>query len=343
MTAAHPDPDERSERAGRRALALAATVPSGGTLLVLLSGGASALLCVPAPGLTVADKAAAARALMADGVSIAELNAVRKHLSDVKGGRLGAAAGWRVRTLAISDVHGPVADDPSVIGSGPTVPDTTTFADALAVVQRSRAEIPAAVRRHLEAGAKGLRVETPKDTGGAPADVEVIGNRRTAMAGAAAAAAALGYEVQLVEAASSGEARVAGRVFAERALAAGGGRPVCVIGAGEPVVTVSGDGRGGRNQEFVLGAAPVLHAAGEAGMRALCASAGTDGTDGPTDAAGAIVTTASVRRARASGLDIDAALARNDAYPLLAALGDLLTWGPTGTNVGDLHVLLRAG
>lgn len=340
ITAAHPDPDERSERAGRRALALASSVPADATLLVLLSGGASALMCVPSEGITRADKAATARALMAAGVPIADLNTVRKHLSDVKGGRLGAAAGWRVRTLAISDVHGPVPDDPSAIGSGPTVPDPTTYADALAVVERSDARIPAVVRQHLEAGAQGRKSETPKDTGGAPVRFEVVGNRRTAMDGAAAAAAALGYEVRAIEEATSGEARVAGRAFAARALALAAGQPVCVIAAGEPVVTVVGDGRGGRNQEFVLGAAPVLDGVGKDGVQVVCASAGTDGTDGPTDAAGGIVDSGFVRRARAAGLDIDMALARNDAYPLLASLGGLLMFGPTGTNVGDLHVLL---
>lgn len=344
IDAPHPSPDERSERAGRGALALAFAVPDDGLLLVLLSGGASSMLAVPAEGVTLADKAAASAELMKAGVPIAPLNCVRKHLSAIKGGLLAAAAGWRTVTLALSDVPGPVEDDPAVIGSGPTAPDPTTFADARSIVEGSGAAVPVRVRAWLDAGARGEVAETPKahDPGPERARFEIVGSRRTAMDGAAAAAAAHGYAVTVVEPPTGGEAREAGRRFAEAAAAMAGdpGRPLCVIASGETVVTVTGNGRGGRNQEFVLGALPVLEARAVRGATAVLGSAGTDGIDGPTDAAGAIVDATTSQRARDAGLDVAAALRGNDAYPVLRALGDLLTWGPTGTNVGDLHVLV---
>lgn len=346
IDAPHPLPDERSERAGRRALALAAAVPDDGLLVVLLSGGASSMLAVPADGVTLGDKAAASAALMRAGVPIAGLNCVRKHLSAIKGGWLASAAGWRTLTLAISDVHAPVADDPAVIGSGPTAPDATGFAEALAIVDASGVEVPSRVRARLTAGARGDLAETPKPggEGQAQATFEVIGNRRTAMEGAAAAAAACGYEAVLIDPPLGGEAREAGHLFARGAFdrVRASGRALCVIASGETVVTVMGDGRGGRNQEFALGALPVLESFAAAGTTATLGSAGTDGIDGPTDAAGAIVDATTPRRARAAGLDITSALRRNDAYPLLQALDALLVWGPTGTNVGDLHVLLTS-
>jgi glycerate 2-kinase len=342
IVATHPAPDEGSERAGRRALSLAASLHDDDLLVVLLSGGASSMLAVPAEGITLEEKAATGHGLMAAGASIAELNCVRKHLSAIKGGWLGAAAGWRVLTLAISDVHGPVPDDPSVIGSGPAVGDPTTFADARAVAGRLGTRLPPAVHVRLEAGARGEVPETPKPDAAAGARVEVVANRWTALHGMRDAAAAAGYAVLLVEEPTSGEARRAGEGFVREAarLAEQAGRPACVIAAGETVVTVTGDGRGGRNQEFVLGALPAFDRLTAEGIVAVLASAGTDGIDGPTDAAGGIVDTTTARRARDAGVDIGEALRRNDAYPALSALGDLVTWGPTGTNVGDLHVLL---
>lgn len=341
IDAPHPAPDERSERAGRRALAMASALAPRGTLLVLVSGGASSMLAVPAEGLALADKAATSAALMATGVPIADLNCVRKHLSSIKGGRLAAAAGWRTWTLAISDVHGPVEDDPSVIGSGLTVPDPTTYRDALRVIDASGAEVPLAARRHLEAGARGRHAETPKVPG--TAKFEILANRRTAMAGAAAAARALGYAVEQISEPISGEAREAGRWFAERGWRVEpSARAVCLIGSGETVVTVTGGGRGGRNQEFVLGAVKTLEPSGETGRLAALASAGTDGIDGPTDAAGGTADNTSVRRAREAGIDLDDVLRRNDAYTALDALGDLIVTGPSGTNVGDLHVMVIA-
>jgi glycerate 2-kinase len=339
--ASHPSPNGASEAAGRRALEGAAGTRPGGALVVLLSGGASSLLAVQAPGLSLDDKITAARALMNAGVPIADLNCVRKHLSAIKGGRLAAEAGRSV-TWAISDVHGPIRDDPSVIGSGPTVGDPTTFADALAVVRASgvASAMPAAVIRHLEMAAN--ETPAPGDPRLANASYEVIGTRQVAMEGAARAARARGYEVVVVEQASEGEARDAGTAFTARALslATGTHRPLCVIASGETTVHVTGTGRGGRNQEFVLAA---VEQVASAPMEVVLGSAGTDGIDGPTDAAGALVDGTTRRRAAAAAVDSGAALANNAAYDFFHAVGDLITWGPTGTNVGDVHVLLAGG
>ena len=335
----------RARRRGRRALAIAAECGAHGSLLVLLSGGASSMLAVPGPTLTLADKAATARALMNAGVAIADLNCVRKHLSAIKGGRLAAAAG-RTATLAISDVHGPVADDPSAIGSGPTVGDPSTFADAVAIVRRAGVAslVPAAVLAYLERGVE----ETPKpgDPRLRSSSYRVIGNRHTAVDGAARAARARGYAVRIVAEATSGEARDAGAAFAANALRETGaveskpGVRLCLIASGETTVHVRGRGRGGRNQEFALGSIPVLDSLTPPGAAVVLGSAGTDGIDGPTDAAGAIVDSSSSARARRAGLDSAAALESNGAYDFFAPLGDLLVWGPTGTNVGDVHVML---
>jgi hydroxypyruvate reductase len=340
----HPYPDAASEAGGRRALAIAAQCSGRGSLLVLLSGGASSMMAVPAAALTLADKAATSRVLMNAGVPIADLNCVRKHLSAIKGGRLAAVAG-RTITLAISDVHGPVADDPSSIGSGPTVADPSTRADALAIVRRADAaqQVPPSVIAYLERGDD----ETPKpgDPRLSSSSYHVIGNRHIAMEGAARAARARGYAVRIVPEATSGEARAAGAAFAANGLreagASGSPRdvPVCIIASGETTVHVRGSGRGGRNQEFALAAIPVLDSFPQSGA-AVVASAGTDGIDGPTDAAGGLVDSSSGARAERAGLDWAAALESNGSYDFFAPLGDLLMWGPTGTNVGDVHVLL---
>ena len=339
---AHPLPDERSVAAARRATAFArAAAERGEPLLVLLSGGASAMLAAPADGISLDDKRRTTLALMRGGAAIHELNCVRKHLSAIKGGRLALAARECV-TLAISDVHLP-QDDPSSIGSGPTVADPSTFADALTVVRRYSGAIPDVVLRLLEQGAAGAIGETPKpgDPRLALSTFQVIANRHTAMDGAAAEARRLGYAVSVLPVATGGEARGAGRSFADLALGSADNlRATCVIASGETTVTVRGDGRGGRNQEFALGAAPVLAAYGRP---AVLASAGTDGVDGPTDAAGALVTSTTMTRAKAIDVDIKAALDHNDAYPALARLDDLIQWGPTGTNVGDVHIVLTMG
>ena len=337
--AGHPAPNQASAAAGDAALRLARQSVSEGGLLVLLSGGASAMLAAPVHGLSIQDKVETARVLMLAGAPIDELNCVRKHLSRIKGGSLAAMAG-RTVTLALSDVHGPIADDPSVIGSAPTVPDSTTFADALNVIRRRKATVPAGVSGYLERGARGEVPETvkPADPRLVESSYVIVGNRHTAAEGARLAAGTLGYRVVTLSSATTGEARQAAMDFVAgaRAAADDSSRPMCVIATGETTVTVVGNGLGGRNQEFALASAGLLDPFGAA----VLGSAGTDGIDGPTDAAGAIVDTESIARARALGLEAGAALASNDAYHFFERLGDLILWGPTGTNVGDLHVLL---
>jgi len=339
---AHPLPDDRSTRAAARALELASAARTAGEmLLVLLSGGGSAMLAAPADGLSLEDKQRTTDALLRAGADIGQLNCVRKHLSKIKGGRLALVA-RRCQTLALSDVHVP-QDDPATIASGPTVADASTYEDALATLDQLACEVPPAVRVHLERGAAGEIPETPKpgDERLAHSAFAIVGNRHTAMAGAAFEARRRGYVVRIVGPTTRGEARDAGRLFVELAIGtlpvAG---PLCLIASGETTVTVRGDGRGGRNQEFVLGAARPL--AGEPRL-ALVASAGTDGVDGPTDASGAVASSTTLLRASTLGFDLDAVLERNDAYTMLARLDDLIKWGPTLTNVGDVHVLLTMG
>lgn len=342
FVAGHPFPNGGSVEAGERALALARGAPRDARIVVLLSGGASAMLCAPAEGLTIDDKIAASKTLMEAGVAIDALNCVRKHLSAIKGGRL-AAAGPETVTLALSDVNAPIQDDPSVIGSGPTVPDPTTYADAERIVRESGARVPPPVVRHLERGVRGELLESikPGDPRLGRSRYEVIGNRHAALEGAMRVAQARGYAVVTLPAATHGEARDAAHAFLSEArwLAAGASRPLCVLAAGETTVKVRGDGLGGRNQEFVLAAVPGIAAVGRA---AAFGSAGTDGIDGPTDAAGAIVDSSTLERASRAGVEWRAALDRNDAYRFFEPLGDLIRWGPTGTNVGDVHVLLIA-
>jgi glycerate-2-kinase len=336
----HPVPNDESVAASRGALDCAQRVDDG-WLLVLLSGGASAMLAAPAPPLTLADKIRATDALLRAGTPIDRLNCVRKHVSAIKGGQLGASAA-RSLTLAISDVHAPVEDDPSVIGSGPTVGDPSTFADALDVV-RSVPGVPERVVHHLERGAAGDVPETakPGDSRLANALFAVIGGRKTAMTAAAASAAALGYFVEVLADPIVGEAREAAPDFLHRAhaIARASGRPLCVIAGGETTVRVSGDGTGGRNQEFALAAAPLVAGIGRA---ALLAAVGTDGMDGPTDAAGAVIDSSTLERSQRAGLDWRESLRTNDAYRFFEPLGGLIRWGPTGTNVGDLQVMLIA-
>ena len=377
----HPVPDAKSVEAATRALALAADARRRGELLVvLLSGGASAMMAAPAAGLTLDDKAALTRSLLRSGLPIADMNAIRKHVSAIKGGQLAAAAG-RSMTYAISDVHAPVEDDPAVIGSGPTVADPSTYADALQALESDRG--PTGVRRgpdggqtgvrsgsdggqttfadsfaggnfrrvveHLQRGVRGEIAETPKpgDPRLAHAAFVLAGSRRDAMDGAAVEAQRLGYVVQRIHPPTLGDAATAGRAFVEQAQATAArvGRPACVIAAGETTVALEGKtGAGGRNQEFALAAALAMAAADARGSTRMkevaLASVGTDGIDGPTNAAGAIVDATTIARAQAMGLDASAALARHDSHPFFQALGDLVVTGPTGTNVGDLQVFL---
>jgi hydroxypyruvate reductase len=341
----HPIPDARSVSAAQGALAIAAATAPDDLLVVLLSGGASALMALPASGITLEDKQDTVRRLLRAGATIDELNTVRKHLSGIKGGRLAAAAAAPVVTLVISDV---VGDDLSVIGSGPTMPDPSTFADALAVLDRRDgvASYPAGVVALLQRGERGEVPETPKadDPRMARSLARIIGGRMTAVEGAVAAARSRGYGVHVIDRPIVGEAREAARAFADevRATVSRATTPACVIGAGETTVHVTGTGVGGRNQEFALamiGYLPGPHGPGAAGA---FGSIGTDGIDGPTDAAGAIVDATTADRAAALGLDPRRFLDNNDSYHFFSALDDLLRTGPTGTNVGDVQVALIA-
>jgi glycerate-2-kinase len=340
FAATHPRPGPESEAAGRAALALADQARTeNGLLLVLLSGGASSMLAVPAEGLTIEEKSATNAALLKAGLDIGALNLVRKHLSAIKGGQLAARA-RRTITLAISDVCTPVEDDPAIIGSGPTAGDDSTFAEALAVITSRHLEdaIPAAALRRLQRGARGGDVSGPirqDDPVLRDSAYWIVASRHDAMRAARETAARLGYHVAVVAPPTIGDARAAFAPLATRADQLP--RPACVIASGETTVEVRGRGRGGRNQELALAALEGL----ERRAPAALASIGTDGVDGPTDAAGALVDGGMWTSLGAdAGARVAAALADNDSYPLLDGLGALVRSGPTGTNVGDLQVLL---
>ena len=346
-TGGHPLPDRGSLAAGREALRCAAEMSPSGCLVVLLSGGASALLAVPRAGVTLRQKVEATRRLLAAGLPIHELNCVRKHLSAIKGGGLARAAAGRVLTLALSDVVWPVEDDPAVIGSGPTVVDRTTFAEAAAIVGRPavRHLIPMEVIDVLERGRRRRAPETLEISHARVpvAMYRVVGSRRQAMEGALSAARDLGFETMPFDDPIVGEARIAGASHVRRVIEATRhlARPVCVVSSGETTVTVSGGGRGGRNQELALAAASEM---GRVGTTAVLASVGTDGVDGPTNAAGALVDSSTLERATSLGLAAAVAyLDENDAYAYFDRLGDLIRTGPTGTNVGDLQVVVADG
>jgi hydroxypyruvate reductase len=339
--AGHPMPDSGSVDGARRALEIASNTGPDDLLVVLLSGGGSALMTMPAPGITLEAKQQTAKTLMAQSADIYELNTVRKHLSGIKGGRLAAASRGQVVTLAVSDV---VGDDLSVIASGPTVPDESTFADALRMLSTRGgvALYPPEVVTHIQRGVAGQIPESPKkgDPRLARASAHVIGPQRGAIEGARKAAAALGYHVHIVPEPVTGEARVSAR--SHLAMVAGSlaslPRPLCVISSGETTVTVVGHGRGGRNQEFALAMAPLRETVG---THVVATSIGTDGIDGPTDAAGAIVDPTTLRRAEAQGLaPSQTFLDNNNAYEFFDRLGDLIHTGPTNTNVGDLQIIL---
>jgi len=334
----HPVPDARGERAATRLLELAATAGPRDLVLFLVSGGGSALTPAPPPPVTLAEKQAVTRALLAAGATIDDLNAVRKHLSRIKGGQLArAAAPAPVITLALSDV---VGDRLDVIASGPTAPDPTTFADALDVLRRRGCltEAPRAVRERLEAGARGDIPETPKPGDPLFAGVThmIIGTNALVADAAVAEARRRGYATELLTRALTGEARDVARDLVARARRLP--PRSCLVAAGETTVIVRGRGRGGRCQEFALAAALAL----EPGDALTILAAGTDGTDGPTDAAGAVVDTGTVKRGAATGMNAAAALADNDAYHFLKESGDLLVSGPTNTNLLDVYVLLSA-
>ena len=336
--AGHPVPDARGLAASARLLELAHGAGEEDLVLFLVSGGGSALTPAPAPPITLAEKQEVTQLLLASGATIGELNAVRKHLSRFKGGRLArAAAPASVLTLALSDVIGDPLD---VIASGPIAPDPTTFADARDVLARRglAGRVPASVAARLEAGLRGELEETPKPGDrlfGRVTNV-VIGNNALIADAAVAAASRLGYRPHLATRALQGEAREVARELVARAR--GLEPPACLIAAGETTVTVKGKGRGGRCQEFALAAALELVPAD----RMTVLAAGTDGSDGPTDAAGAIVDADSVARGTRAGGDARRAMEDNDAYRFLTASGDLIVSGPTRTNLLDLYLVLRA-
>lgn len=340
LPAGHPFPDERSRSAARAALAVAASVPSDGHLVLLVSGGASALMADAAAGLSFESKLAATRGFMLAGADIHQLNALRKHLSSVKGGRLAAACAGRTTTLALSDV---VGDDLSVIGSGPGVPDPSTWADVARGLDAHHAWdlMPADVRERVERGGRGEVPDTPKpgDPRLGRARATVIGGATHALEAARLAAEALGYDVVLLPDRVTGEAREVAPAWLDRALRLAGERagPVCVLSSGETTVRVTGTGIGGRNLEFALALVEPMR--GRQG--AMVASVGTDGVDGTSDAAGGMVDGSTWDRAAARGLPAVAdVLDRNDSSSFFDALGDALRTGRTDTNVGDLQVLL---
>ena len=339
VEAAHPVPDEKGRAAAGRILETVKGHTPDDLVLCLISGGASALLALPAPGLTLADKQEVNRALLKSGANIVEMNTVRKHLSAIKGGRLAVAAQpARVLSWLISDVPN---DDPGVIGSGPTVPDPTTFADALAVLAKYRIDPPAAVRTHLEKGAAGAIEETPKPGDARLVRVEtmMVATPKRSLEAAAEVARKRGLEVVMLGDNLEGEARELGALHAQLAIQhARNGRPVVILSGGETTVTVRGKGRGGRNVEYLL--AKAIAANGAPGIWGLAAD--TDGVDGAEDIAGGIFTPDTLARARAKGRDPRAMLDDNDGHGFFGMLGDSLVTGPTKTNVNDFRATLIA-
>ncbi len=339
VEAGHPIPDERGVAGARRIAQLLEQATERDLVIALISGGGSALLTLPAAGIGLAELQTLTSILLRCGANINEINTLRKHLDQVKGGGLARLAHpASVITLVLSDVVGNPLD---VIGSGPTVPDTSSFADAYAVLERYGvvADAPAPIVDRLRQGMAGQIAETPKPGDPRFARVHnlIVGSNLQAAEAALAAARATGFNTLLLTTYLQAEAREAGRMLAAiaRELASSGHplpRPACIVVGGETTVTLRGTGRGGRNQELALAAVADLAGLPDLALVALA----TDGGDGPTDAAGAVVTGATLDRARALGLDPAAHLARNDAYPFFAALGDLLRPGPTETNVNDL-------
>ena len=341
IEAAHPVPDAAGREAAERILGLADGLGREDLLLCLVSGGGSALLAAPAPGVGLDEKQAVNRVLLASGANITEMNTVRKHLSRIKGGRLAAAAHpARCHAVLVSDVPG---DDPATIASGPTVADPTTLADAREVAGRYRVPLPASVEAWWAAGREGAESPKPGDPRLARSTVEVVANAQRALEAAARTAREAGYEPLILGDAIEGEAREAALVHAgiTRQVHRRGQpvRPPCVLlSGGETTVTVRGGGRGGRNTEFALALAAALDDL--PGVFALAAD--TDGIDGTESNAGALCRPGLVAEARARGLDPRAALADNDGYGFFAALGALVETGPTLTNVNDFRAIAVA-
>lgn len=339
----HPIPSRENETRTSRLLERADATTEDDLVLAVVGGGGSALLCAPVDGVSVEDLQSLTDALLDSGATIDEINAVRKHLSRIKGGRLARALAPATTVgLVFSDV---VGNDLSVIASGPTAPDTTSYDDALGVLDRYDVGAPDTVTRTLERGARGARPETPGEHDDAFAHVthHVLADARTALDAAAEACEACGYRPVVLASGMEGEAREVGGVqaaIAGECLATGEPfePPVAVLSGGETTVTISGEGMGGPNQEFALSAAVALAGtdAVDVGTDVVVASADTDGIDGPTDAAGALVDGSTIENRR----DAESALADNDAYVFLAERDALVRTGPTGTNVNDLRLVL---
>jgi glycerate 2-kinase len=342
----HPVPDEAGAAGARRIAGICTSAQADDLVVCLISGGASALLPSPAPPVTLGEKQETTRLLLASGANIHEINAVRKHISAVKGGQLARLASpATVISLMLSDVIG---DDLDVIGSGPTAPDSSTFGRALEILDKYKitSRVPGAVAGRLRDGAAGRIAETPK-----PGDAVfnrvanlVVGSNKLAVDAAVVEAKRLGLKPVVLSTLIEGETREIARMhaaIARESLASGrpAKPPVCFISGGETTVTLAGDGLGGRNMEFVLAAALDINGIGNIAVL----SGGTDGTDGPTDAAGANADGETVRRAEAQGMDARKFLAANNSYRFFEPLHDLLKTGPTNTNVMDVRLILVAG
>jgi hydroxypyruvate reductase len=343
--AGHPVPDENSVSATRDLAALLHSVTTRDLVICLISGGGSALMTLPAEGITLSDLQTITQLLLRAGATIQQINTIRKHLDTIKGGGLARLAnGAAIATLLLSDVIG---DDLSVIASGPTVPDPSTFADAWRVIEQFGLpnRLPAPVRDRLRRGAAGETADTPKP--GDPlfdrVQTVIIGSNAQAAQAAESLAKQLKFNTLLLSTQLQGEAREAAQFAAAIAKEIAMynrpiPKPACLILGGETTVTVKGSGLGGRNQEIALAAAIALDGL----PKTLIAALGTDGTDGPTDAAGALATGETIRRAQLIGLEARAYLIDNDSYHFFQALGDLILTGPTGTNVNDLLLVLVA-
>ncbi len=339
----HPVPDEAGMRGAEAILSLVQGAKDKDLIICLISGGGSALLPLPVEGISLKEKQELTSLMLRCGATIHEINAIRKHISRIKGGRL-AEASWpaRLATLILSDV---VGDSLDVIASGPTVPDESTFEDCLVIISKYRleSEVPFSIRNYLREGAAGRRQDTPKPGNACFARTQnvIVGSNIQAIMASASEARRLGYHPLVLSSLIEGETREVAKVhtaIAKEIVRTGNPtrRPACLISGGETTVTLRGEGRGGRNQEFVLAAALEMKGLD----RSVILSAGTDGTDGPTDAAGAIADGNTVRRSLNKGMDPASYLERNDSYNFFSKIGDLLITGPTKTNVMDLRIII---